>query len=150
VIILLPMRWYYVSHPTWTLATVLFLYFVVVLMVNWRTRDWRFLCTLLFSLLYARHGSSWNFFYVEMAIKYRNMELSAFTGKAQNAIRSDAVLFRCKVGRLTGLERPEILDSVREEFEMPDPADRRVKGEGRSGPRLPCQAEVSFSARSNK
>jgi hypothetical protein len=126
VIILLPMRWYYVSHPTWTLATVLFLYFVVVLMVNWRTRDWALLVYPFYSLFYTLVMVPVGIFsYVEMAIKYRNMGvIGVHRGKHRMRYGRTPSFLGARVGRLTGLERPEILDSVREEFEMPDPADR--------------------------
>jgi len=83
VIILLPMRWYYVSHPTWTLATVLFLYFVVVLMVNWRTRDWALLVYPFYSLFYTLVMVPVEFFLMwKWPSNIEIWELSAFTGES--------------------------------------------------------------------
>jgi len=74
VIVLLPLRWYYVIHPSWPLLASLVLYLISLVIVNWKTRDWVLLVypfySLFYSLIMVPIGIA---SYVEMAIKYRNL-----------------------------------------------------------------------------
>jgi cellulose synthase/poly-beta-1,6-N-acetylglucosamine synthase-like glycosyltransferase len=74
VIALLPMRWYFLLHPTWPLFAVLVLYLASLILVNWSTRDWVLLVYPFYSLFYSLVMVPIGVVsYVEMAVKFRNL-----------------------------------------------------------------------------
>jgi cellulose synthase/poly-beta-1,6-N-acetylglucosamine synthase-like glycosyltransferase len=73
VILLLPLRWYYLVHPSWPILDVMALYLAALIIVNWGYLDLAILVYPIYSLLYTLvlvPIGIWS--YVEMAVKYRN------------------------------------------------------------------------------
>jgi|GEM_PF-249641 len=72
--LLLPARYYYVTHPSFAVLSVLAGYYVVLLVVNWRTRDRALFLypfySLLYTLIIVPFGVAT---YFHMAHKHRNL-----------------------------------------------------------------------------
>jgi cellulose synthase/poly-beta-1,6-N-acetylglucosamine synthase-like glycosyltransferase len=74
VILLVPLRWYCVVHPSWAVLAALVLYAATLFAVNWKTRDWALLVYPFYSLFYTLVMVPIGVVsYFEMAIKYRNL-----------------------------------------------------------------------------
>jgi cellulose synthase/poly-beta-1,6-N-acetylglucosamine synthase-like glycosyltransferase len=73
VILLLPLRWYYLLHPTWPLLAALGFYSLALIAINWRRRDWALLVYPFYSLVYTLLMVPIGIVtYFRMAIKHRN------------------------------------------------------------------------------
>lgn len=73
VIILLPGRWYYIFHPSWSVAAAVVLYLVALVAANWEARDWTLIFYPFYSLFYTLFMIPIGIFaYAEMAIKFKN------------------------------------------------------------------------------
>ena len=70
---MLPLRWYYLTHPGWSPAMMIAAYYAVITVVNWRTRDRCLLIYPLYALLYSLVLVPLGIYsYARMAIRYRN------------------------------------------------------------------------------
>jgi cellulose synthase/poly-beta-1,6-N-acetylglucosamine synthase-like glycosyltransferase len=74
VLLLLPIRWYYLLRPSWPLLCAVVLYLAALVLANWKDRDWALLVYPFYSLLYTLFLVPVGVVaYAEMAVKFKNV-----------------------------------------------------------------------------